>query len=130
MALPTLKSIFNTNQITAITNLIKNFIPRFNPSNAASALNTVTINATSGIATFTMGVAPLQTEYVTINNTYFKAAQKINPELAFQGSDGGGAGNLILCGYDPSDGQYSFAIYNSDPDIGTGAPFTISFQIT
>lgn len=97
----------------------------FDESNAATAGGTVTINATSGVATFTLSVSPNATAFLNINNSEISANDLILWSVKY---DNGG-GILIPCYYRTINGLITFWLYNAaSAGFPTSGDIVISFK--
>ena len=175
--IPTLKSIFNTNQVTSLINLLTKNVTtlisgkedvankqdsltpdgtgvkyptvdainaatfasesyvtsavatkqnKFNAANTASGTTSVTINATSGVATFTESI-PTSNEFTTftINNSSVSTGYKIFYSLEYNPND---AEFCNIASYYCGSGVITFYVTNTSGQ-SADQPKVISFQI-
>jgi hypothetical protein len=128
--IPQLKSIFNKNQWVQIQNWVNSKLTlkqdKFNASNTATGSTIVTINAKSGVATFTANVLQSTTPTVfTISNSFITPSSKIRFELSYSPFT---EEVCAIAAYLTTLGSVSIYITNySFSDAGE--PKVISFQI-
>lgn len=130
--IPTLKSIFNFNQWKQVQQWVNNKLTLkqdiFNANNTATGTTSVTINAKSGVATFTATVEIFQDQpfsVFTINNNLVTSSTKLFHSLSY---DPAGDESCQISFYACSSNTISFYLTNFSSQ-STNNPFQISFQI-
>lgn len=119
----------NKNTIQSIVNYINNkisgYTPKFNANNTASGIETVTLNESSGVLTFSKPVTSGAPSRYTLNNSLVKANSVVRWGITY---DQLGDEQPFPLVYTSSDGAISFfvGIYNGDT---TGDTFCINFEI-
>lgn len=128
--IPQLKSIFNKNQWVQIQNWVNGRLSLkqniFDASNTASGTTSVTINATSGVATFTTVIPYESTASLVINNTNITTDSIVQLSLK---SNSTGAPTITK--YSTSSGVLAINVLNVADGNGdpTDDDLIISFQI-
>jgi len=129
--IPTLKSIFNFNQWKQVQQWVNNKLTLkqdiFNPNNTASGEFNVTLNAKSGIVTFTGEVVQNDNPiYFTISNNLVTSNTKLFYSMYYSPND---TEVLFLLNYICSSGQISFQMFCLDGFGSAQQEKIISFQI-
>jgi hypothetical protein len=94
-------------------------------ANAASGTATVTINATSGVATFTQTLSGKSNAYYQVNNTSIALGDKIEFSLYYTG-----AGFPIIMHYNTLSNRIRFHVGNPAIDGGSGTATNADLVIT
>lgn len=110
-----------------ITYLQAVFAPKFVATNTASGATTVTINAKSGVATFTQDVVANSTANYTITNSQVTVSSKIL--FSVDADFGGTAGLLNLMGYNCAAGAVDLYFHNPELSNDFDVDINVSFQI-
>jgi hypothetical protein len=109
-----------------ITYLQTLFAEKFDASNTSTGTTSVTINAKSGVATFTASVgADTSPTSFTINNTSITASSKINLNLSYFPS---GDEMCAISAYKASNGSVLIYFTNYSA-VNADEPKIVSFQI-
>lgn len=128
--IPTLKSIFNFNQWKQVQQWVNNKLTLkqdiFNANNTATGVSTVTINAKSGVATFTSTIIYNESLDFTINNNLVTDSSIISLNLKSQST-----GSPTISKYSTTNGIISIRVLNANDSNGdnTDDNLIISFQI-
>jgi len=97
----------------------------YNLSNTGSGTTSVTINATSGVATFTQTLSSKSNAYYQVNNTSIVLGDKIEFNLFYTG-----AGFPIIMHYETINNRIRFHVGNPAIDGGSGTATTADLVIT
>lgn len=127
--IPTLKSIFNFNQWKQVQQWVNNKLTLkqdiFNANNTATGGTSVTINAKSGVATFTSPISGNSISGFTINNNLVTTSTLLLISIT---TDYAGDGTPYYLGYQSFSGNFIVDIENiSSSD--TNNPIIVAFQI-
>lgn len=127
--IPTLKSIFNFNQWKQVQQWVNNKLTLkqdiFNANNTATSATSVTINAKSGVATFSGIILGNLYSTFTINNNLVTASSIVSLHLKYNYS---GDGLPALMAYNTSSNVISVYVQNISPDQTT-EQIEVAFQI-
>lgn len=125
--IPSLKSIFNFNQWKQVQQWVNNKLTLkqdiFNANNTATGTTSVTINAKSGVATFTSIIPAGSGAIFIINNN-----QVTVNSLVFFSIKNSSDGEPYISYYNTGSGTISIAVPNPSGDA-TSDPLQIAFQI-
>jgi hypothetical protein len=97
----------------------------YNLTNTATGTTSVTINATSGVATFTQTLSAKSNAYYQVNNTSIALGDKIEFNLFYTG-----AGFPIIMHYETINNRIRFHVGNPAIDGGSGTATTADLVIT
>ena len=129
--IPQLKSIFNKNQWVQIQNWVNGRLTLkqnvFDDSNTATGTTSVTINAKSGVATFTASIAKAGgLNNFTIFNTQILPTSIVSYGLSYSPQE---TEQPLIMSYACATGEVSFYLVNYSPDWDADLDKVINFQI-
>jgi hypothetical protein len=105
--------------------LVSGFQGEYNLENVASGASAVTINATSGVATFTQVLTKKNNAYYNINNTSIEAGDFVEFNLQYEG-----AGFPIIMHYSTIADRIKLHIGNVAVDGGAGTDTNANLVVT
>jgi hypothetical protein len=128
--IPQLKSIFNKNQWVQIQNWVNSKLTlkqdKFNASNTATGSTIVTINAKSGVATFTAGVERgANFTLFIISNSLITTSSIVRVGLSYAPND---TETCQISSYECNNGSISLFMTNFS-GVDAQLPKVIDFQI-
>ena len=108
-----------------VDNLSEGYQNEYNLENTASGTTSVTINATSGVATFTQVLTKKNNVYYSINNTSIEAGDFVEFNLQYEG-----AGYPIIMHYSTIASRIRLHIGNIAVDGGAGTDTNANLVVT